>query len=130
MIATTTIAEQLVYIYHREEWWHATTMPYDEALAYHQKGLDNGTIHVYEQDGEVLGYYERFIDGNVVDLRNVWVKDGLRRGEVFRALYRHFFDNLPDGIDYIIGEKQRAGGKKQKVKINKERIYGKYENRF
>jgi hypothetical protein len=121
-----TIAEQLTDIYFNQEWWHDSWMSHDEALAYHQNGIANGTIIVYTKDEEVLGYYERFIEGDTAELRNVWVKESARRGLVFKLLYTHFLKTLPESVVYIKGEKQRVGGKRHIVKINKERIYGKH----
>jgi hypothetical protein len=119
MVITQSIEEQLTDIYFRDEWWHTARMSYEVALEYHRKRVDNGSIHTYEENGEVLGYYERYFKDDICILFNVWVKDGHRKGKVFRELYRHFFSTMPSGIDYISGEKQKVGGKYQKVKIRR-----------
>jgi hypothetical protein len=109
MLATKSIAEQLTDIYFEEEWWHTTRMTYEQALNYHQTRLDTGAIYVFEKEGEVLGYYERYFRNNVCFLHNVFVKDIFRRGEVFKGLCRHFFSTMPDHIEYVEGEKQKLG---------------------
>jgi hypothetical protein len=112
-----TIPAQLVDIYFNEEWWHKNRMTYLQAFDYHKTRYENGTIYTYEEKGEVLGYYERYIQGNTCILYNIWIKESLRRGRVFKELYRHFFATLPIQIDTIVGEKQKLGGKFQRVKI-------------
>lgn len=129
MITTQTIPEQLTEIYLTQEKWHAFKMPYEEALKYHKRQLENGFISVYEsENGEVLGYYERHFVYNVCFLDNAWIKEGYRRGEVFKELYRRFFATLPDNINRIMGEKQKLGGKLHKVFINKGRKDGNYKS--
>ena len=128
MIATQTIPEQLTEIYENFENWHAFKMSYDEALRYHTKRYNSGDIQVYQENGEVLGYYERHFVYNVCFLDNAWIKEDCRRGKVFKELYRRFFDILPENINCIMGEKQKIGGKLQKVLINKEKKYGHYKS--
>ena len=120
------IPTQLTEIYFRWEQWHAFKMPYEEALAYHTKRYNSGDIQVYQENGEVLGYYQRHFVYNVCFLDNAWIKEDCRRGEVFKELYRRFFDTLPENINCIMGDKVKLGGKLQKVLINKERLYGVY----
>lgn len=123
MIAELDIVQQLVEIYEKYEWWSKDKMSFEAAIRYHKKRLDNGDIYVYEENGEVLGYYERYITGDTVLLHNLFIKEGHRRGKVFKELYRHFFQTLPLGIKYITGTKQKIGGKFQKVLIKGAR-YG------
>ena len=110
MITTQSIPEQLVLIYAQEH-WHKTRMPYETALDYHKSRYENGVIHTYEENGEVLGYYERYIQGDTCILYNTWIKEDCRRGKVFKALRRHFFETLPKNITHITGEKVKLGGK-------------------
>jgi hypothetical protein len=119
MIATQTIAEQLTEIYFNEENWHIVRMSYEQALDYHEKGLREGTIKVFEENGEVLGYWERHCVFNVCFLDNVFVKKGHRQGRVFHNLYRHFFATLPTNITHIMGEKQKTNGSMHKVKVRR-----------
>lgn len=119
MIATQTIAEQLTDIYFRYENWHIFKMSYKQALDYHSQQLREGNIHVVDDNGEVLGYYEKHFVYNVCFLDNVFVKDGHRQGRVFHELCRHFFSTMPDNITHIIGEKVKLDGKVMKVKIRR-----------
>ena len=117
MIATQTIPEQLTEIYLTKEHWHAFKMLYEEALQYHIKRYNSGDIQVYQENGEVLGYYEREILWNVCFLKNAFIKEPYRKGKVFRELYNRFFETLPSSVKYIVGEKQRFGGKWMKAKV-------------
>lgn len=121
-----TVSEQLTDIYFKKENWHVFKMSYDKALNYHQRAYDNGNIHIYEENGIVLGYYERHFVSNVCFLDNVFVENNHRKGKVFKALYKHFFQTLPENIDFIMGEKQKVFGKMQIVRINKESKHGVY----
>jgi hypothetical protein len=112
-----TVAEQLTEIY-EDEPWHNPRMDYQNALKYHTEQYDKGNIHVYEENGEILGYYERYIIGDTCFLHNVYVKKEHRRGKVFRELYKHFFQTLPLNIKKIVGEKQKVG-KMQEVRIRR-----------
>jgi hypothetical protein len=115
------ITEQLVDIYFKEEWWSEHKMPYEDAYAYHSRRVQNGTIYAFVEEGEVLGYFERYFIHNVCFLHNVWVRKDERHGRVFRSLYKHFFSTMPREITTIAGEKQKLGG------ITRERkIYGKH----
>jgi hypothetical protein len=96
-------------------------MLYPDALWYHKTRYENGNIHTYEENGEVIGYYERYFVEDKCFLYNVWVKEGERQGKVFKELYRHFFKTMPDNIRYIVGEKIKLGGKYQKVKMIRRR---------
>ena len=115
---------QLVDIYRNEENWHTFKMSFESALIYHKTRYENGSIHTYEENGEVLGYYERYFNGDTCTLYNIWIKKEARRGKVFKELYKHFFKTMPENIKYIVGEKQKLGGKFQKVLISKERKNG------
>ena len=120
-----TIVEQLVSIYYNEEPWQKNLMTYDSAFRYHKMRYENGDIHTYEEDGVVLGYYERYFVRDTCILYNVWVRSDKRQGKVFKSLYRHFFKTMPKNIKEIVGQKQKLGGKLVKEKINKEKHYGK-----
>lgn len=122
MITIQSIPEQLVEIYNTQEWWHKTRMSYEETLQYHTSRYKNGDIHTYQENGEVLGYYERYLLWDTCILYNVWIKEDYRQGNVFKELYRYFFATMPKNIKYIIGEKVKLSGKKQKVSISKERL--------
>ena len=111
------IVSQLVNIYYTQEPWHAYKMSYESAVEYHTKYYKNGNIFVYSENGEVLGYYQRFFDNDTCILYNVWVKESERQGRVFRGLYKNFFRSMPKNIKYITGEKVKLGGKYQRVKI-------------
>jgi hypothetical protein len=124
MIATQSIPEQLTEIYFKNEPWHVFKMSYQEALDYHTRGYNNGDIHIYEDNGEVLGYYERHCVFNVCFLDNIYIKDGHRKGRVFHNLYRHFFATLPKNITHIMGEKQKTNGTMHKVKVIRRRWDG------
>jgi hypothetical protein len=122
---TTCIVDQLWFIYQNFEFWHTTRLTYDEACKYHQERLDSGNIHVYEEDGQVLGYYESYDVGSERRLNNVVVLPGYRRGRVFKELCKHFFDTMPDNIDRITGTKQKLFVKWREAKLSKlRRIHG------
>lgn len=121
-----SILEQLLEIYYNEEFWHDFKMSFEKALSYHRDELDNGSIHTYSENGELLGYYQRHFKGDECILYNVWVKRNHRYGKVFRELYRHFFKTMPKEIKYVTGEKVKLGKKFQKVLITKERRNGKH----
>ena len=116
------IVEQLNYIYYNYEPWHTTRMLEPEATKYHKTRYENGDIYPYIEDGKVLGYYERYFKYNTCILFNIWIDENCRRGKVFKALRKHFFDTMPRNITLVIGEKQKLGGK-----VVMERIkHGKY----
>lgn len=119
-------ARQLALIYYEHEKWHKTLMHLEDAVDYHRERLNNGSIHVEKWNDEVVGYYERYFADDTCYLYNVYVKEGLRKSFIFRKLYKHFFDTIPENIKYIAGEKQRLGGKFQRVLISKERRHGKH----
>ena len=119
-----TIAQQLTRIYFDQETWHTHRMTYDSALRYHKTRYENGDIHTYEEDGEVIAYFERYFVRNTCILYNVWVRSDKRQGKVFKSLYRHFFKTMPKNITEIVGNKQKLGGKLVKEVINKEKYYG------
>jgi len=77
-------------------------MPYEEAVKYHMKLLDDGNIIYYEENGVLLGYvetwnitYEQFgklichapfsayledvKTGNIAYVANVWVRPDMRQ---------------------------------------------------
>ena len=112
-----SIIEQLVEMYYKEEWWHKIIMPPDEAFDYHREHCEKGDIYTHVKDGVVLGYYERYFNGDICFLANLYVRGDLRRSKVTKELYKHFLDTMPPHINYIVGEKQKVGGKMQKVKI-------------
>ena len=124
LVLNKPIVEQLVDIYFKYENWHDYKMSYDHALAYHKKGLDNGSIVVYLENGEVLGYYERFINGSVCNLHNVFIKPEVRNSRVWKELYRYFFKTLPPTVVKIVGTKQKLAGKYIERIITKERLHG------
>jgi len=125
MIITQSIAEQLTDIYFKYEWWSQPKMSYQEALNYHQERLDNGSIQVILDNGEVVAYYQREFNDEICFLVNVWVRADLRGSKVWRDLYRHFFNTMPINIKKVIGEKQKIHGRMTERFITKERRNGK-----
>ena len=119
-----TIPEQLTDIYIKYENWHAFKMGNEAAVRYHARCIDIGDIQVYVEDGEVLGYCQRHFVKNVCFLDNAWIKPTARRGKVFKALYKQFFDTLPDNITHIIGHRndENRKCKTEIVKISKWRF--------
>ena len=115
------IVEQLVDIYEKEETWHTSRMTHEEAIQYHKERYDKGDIEVYVENGEVLGYYERYILWNVCILYNAWIRKDQRWGKAYRELRRRFFSTLPKNVESIIGEKQKLGGKLMKAVIRRNR---------
>jgi len=113
-----TIPEQLTDIYLKHENWHAFKMPYNQALRYHEKRYKDGTIQVYEENGEVLGYYERHFLYNVCFFDNTWIKNNGNGKQVFKELQKQFFETLPKDITHIIGHRNNIV---KKVKISKWR---------
>ena len=125
MVSTIeTIAEQLTDIYINHEYWHTHKMDYETALQYHQAGLDNGSISIYVEDGELLGYYQRYFDGNTCYFMNTYIKPDYRFVKVYKYLKRLFLSTMPKNIDTIVGEKQKLGGKFQIVSLKKGKKYG------
>lgn len=124
MIAQLTILDQLLDIYYNDEWWCKNKMSYDEAVKYHYDRLQSGNIQVYQENGEVLGYYERYFKENTCILFNVYVKKEYRNRGVFKAMRKQFFLTMPSNITTIKGEKQKLGGKIMSANLKKE-IYGK-----
>jgi len=117
---------QLTEIYYKEG-WHKTRLSYGQAYNYHKQHYENGDIVVYQKDGEVLGYYERYLKDDVCNLHNVYIKEECRNNEVFKGLYRQFFKTMPKHIKYIEGEKQKDNGQFHKVIITKGRgNYGRH----
>ena len=114
-----TIAEQLVKIYYEKESWHKTRMTYKEAFDYHRTRYENGDIQTYEENGEVLGYYERYIVGNSCILYNCWIREDCRFGKPYKELRKRFFSTLPKNVRNIIGEKQKLGGKVMEARIRR-----------
>lgn len=124
MVITKTTVEQLVDFYYDDEPWHKFKMPYGEALQYHQERWDKGNIVPYVEEDEVLGYYERYIVGDVCFLHNVFIKKDYRQGRVWRWLHRNFFKTMPINIKEIVGESQKLNGKFISRIITKERRNG------
>jgi hypothetical protein len=121
-----TIVEQLTDIYDKYEDWHITKLSREQALRYHENALNRGDIYVYEENKEVLGYYERHFVYNVCFLDNIWVRPCLRKGEIFKKLHKHFFETMPLNITCVLGERHKRGGRIEKFKIR--RSYGKYKD--
>ena len=113
-----SIPEQLTNIYFNEEPWHVTRMGNAEALKYHEQRFKSGEIKVYEENGEVLGYFQRHYVYNVCFIDNAWIKKDCRRGFVFRSLNTLFYETLPGQITHIMGHRQN---KLHKVKIRRQR---------
>jgi hypothetical protein len=113
-----SIAQQLVEIYHKES-WHKNRMTDKEALEYHEKQYKDGNIVVYLEKGEVLGYYQRYFLGNTCFFMNFFIREGFRQSRVTRWLRKHFFSTLPQCIEYLIGEKQKFGGKLRIAKVRR-----------
>jgi len=116
-----TIPAQLTDIYEQEEDWHLIRMSTEDAYKYHKKRYDRGNIQVYQKDDMVLGYYERYIVGNICYLYNVWIKKGCRRGEVFKDLYKRFFNTMPREVDRVIGRRHKFGDRIQTALISEWR---------
>jgi hypothetical protein len=116
-----SIVWQLCEIYWNSETWHKTRLSYDEMIKYHEDRLLDGRIVVYLDNDEVLGYYEREINGDKCFLKNVFIKEGMRRGIVWRQLYKHFLRTMPLGVTKVVGYKQKIGGKYIERIITKER---------
>jgi hypothetical protein len=114
MIATKDIPEQLAQIYIKEENWHLSKMPLEEAIRYHTKLYYQGNIQIYEIEGVVLGYFEvwyinfeqfgrlvahvpfsgyheNIISGNLAYVANTWIHPDYRKGAVYKILRNRFF---------------------------------------
>lgn len=113
-----SLAKQLTYIYSEFETWHKTRLTYEQALKYHYDRLVSGVISVVEKNGVVLGYIERYFEGDTCILHNVFIFPDYRNTWVAKELKRIFFATLPENIKHFKGEKQRFGGT--------WRSYGKY----
>ena len=126
ILETKPIVEQLVDIYEKYENWHEYKMPYNEAIDYHQFHLDKGNIEVYEENGIVLGYYQRYLTGDTCYLTNIYIVDGFRNGKVFKVLYHRFFNTMPKNITKVVGtsHSHKFGGKLFTRVITKERRDG------
>lgn len=122
-----SIVEQLCDIYYHKEYWQKDILSPDLAVKYHQRALGKGNIQVYEENGEVLGYYEvwrinfeqfgRLVchtedfyandedttNGNIAYVANVWIKPEHRKGKVFRELKLRFFKQTYN-CEYFVGE--------------------------
>ena len=121
-----SIVDELVDIYFTEEPWHKTWLTREQAYDYHIKGLIDGSIQIYRENNELIGYYERHFFGSTCYLYNVYIKSPYRQGRVFKAMRRHFFDTMPKGITHIEGDKHKLGGKKRLERIRKEKFDGNY----
>ena len=115
-----TIPEQLTKIYYEYEFWHTVKMSYSDAMQYHKTRYENGDIQVYIENGQVLGYYERYLLWNACILYNLWIKQGFRKGKVIKELKKRFFETLPKNINVILGEKQKLGGKMMVARIRRK----------
>jgi len=132
------IITQLVEIYYKEEWWQKNKMSHEEAYKYHEKRLNDGNIVCYIEDEKVLGYYEVWcvtyeqwgrmvcgelvgfnedvVSGNVCVVNNVWIDKSLRRGKVFKSLMKDFYKKHCH-CDYYVGHALRK--KTQPIKVFK-----------
>ena len=115
MLATKTIAEQLAEIYETFSWKNPE-VSYDYIVNYYQDMLDKGNVYVIE-DSEILGYYERRFENDTCFLLNVYAVSK----DIFKQLYRNFFNTMPLYINYVKGEKQKLGGKMVLEHISKAR---------
>lgn|SRR3990167_218009 len=114
-----TIPEQLTNIYYEKEWWHKKRMPYQDAINYHKTRYENGDIQAFIENGEVLGYYERYIIGNSCLLYNCWIREDKRNGYVHKVLKKKFFETMPKNIKNIVGESQKQGGRIMESRIRR-----------
>jgi len=133
------LIEQLVRVYYEEEPWHRTRMSWEEAVNYHTKLVEDGSILCYTELGVLLGYVEvwrinfeqfgRLIckcpfsayledvkSGNIAYVANVWVDKKFRRTAVIKMLKLMFFKYTKD-CEYFVGEALRK--KTQPVKVFK-----------
>lgn len=110
------IIEQLYDIY-KQTPWQNQEIPHDKVISYYQEMLDKNLIYIINIDGELLGYYERWFIEDTCFLVNVYSTSK----QVFKQLYRHFFNTMPKNINYVQGEKQKIGGKMVKEVITNAR---------
>ena len=116
-----TIPQQLTEIYKLEEDWHLTRMTDEVAFQYHRKRYDRGNIQVYHENDEVLGYYERYIVGDICYLYNTWIKKDHRCGKVFRELYKRFFKTMPNEVTKVMGQRHKFNSRIETALISKWR---------
>ena len=106
MQTLTNIIEQLYDIWLETPWQEKVSK--EEIIHYFDNMLASGGIYVIEEDGELLGFYERIFKDDTCFLKNVFA---FRPG-IFKKLYRHFFDTMPYYIKKITGDKQKLQGKR------------------
>jgi hypothetical protein len=117
--------DQLCEIYYKQENWHESKIPYEDAVKYHTKLFNQGNIQIYEIDGIVLGYFEVFfinfeqfgrivahapfnqmdedvISGKLAYVSNTWIHPDYRKGAVYKILRNRFF-KMCNHADYYCG---------------------------
>jgi hypothetical protein len=99
-------------------------MSYEEAIEYHSWQLKKGNIVHYTEYEQVLGYYQRYCEGDTCYLVNIYIESDYRQGRVFKNLYRRFFTTMPLNIKKVVGTSQKFGGKLFTRFITKERRKG------
>lgn len=139
------IINQLNFIYYHYEWWHPYYMNVDGISCYHKEGLDAGRIKVFNQDGLILGYYERWnvshetfdrlkgghllkpkdiIPGGISYLYNVWIQSEYRNGYVAKELKRMFLQDS-EGCEFLAGQNMTKEHTPVRIFRNKGvKVYG------
>ena len=148
----TSVVEQLVDVYFKEETWHKNKLDHEEAIKYHTRMLDNGNIICYLEDDKLLGYvefwrinYEQFgrlvchapfsgyledvTSGNIAYVANTWIHKDHRFTNVYKEMKKLFFKENSH-CDYYVGEaiRKKTGLIKVFAKANlKSRLFKKGE---
>ncbi len=119
-----TIIEQLTSIYHNLEHWHKAKLSVEQADEYHERLLLNGNIITYVVKDELIGYLEfwrlthtqfgrlvcgipiltdkeNLLNGPIVVINNMYIKEGERYGEAFTMLSAMFLSRNKDAKFYV-----------------------------
>ena len=124
------ILNQLLDVYYLKEHWHKNKMTIKEAKKYHNRLLKSRNIICYEEDGELLGYFELWKvtpkqlnviisnngfsayhenvnDGNIAYLANLWIKPNMRKSHVYKMLKIMWFNHTKSCSHYSGEEVKR-----------------------
>ena len=142
------IIEQLIDVYHREEWWHKTKLPKAEAYKYFDRLLNNGNIVFESYNGKLLGYVEFWrlnfeqwgrlvcqapfhpfdediVSGYIAYVANTWIDEEHRQSKVYKVLKLKFFkENYL--CDYFVGRALRKTQSQPIKVLRRNRMLKKY----
>lgn len=130
---STSVVEQLTYVYTNLEFWHTHKLSEEAANEYHKRLLMQGNIITVVDDKDLLGYIEvwkinyeqlgrllcgvKFYvydedigSGNIAYISNMYIVENLRHSDVYKRLYTRFLERYGD-CSYIASKRTKHSDK-------------------